>query len=100
MQQPRNYFVEEDLKRWGFSWRSFLKASFNRGITSFSISSVRSTDKSLMGKLLSSKGLLKLCDFFPDIINIIQFSKKEHPNIVNNLYFLFVSRNLKLSYHL
>jgi hypothetical protein len=61
-----NYFLG-DLNKWGFSLRNFSNASFSLGTINVSISSIRSGDKLLTGKSLSSKDALKPCDLFSDL---------------------------------
>lgn len=90
-------YLMEDLNRCGFSLRSLSNLDNRSGIKIFSISSILSTDKSLIGSFRSSKADLKLCDFFSDIFNIVQ-QKKRCPNIVNNFNFFFMKAHLVFSY--
>lgn len=76
------------------SARSFCLISLTYGANFFSSSFILSIDMGLLGKPLSSNGIL--CMFFFDIFNI-KHIKKENPNVMENKWFNFFIFHFKLS---
>lgn len=100
-----NYFLEDDLKRRGCSAFNFLNASFNKGMASFSISSVLSTVRLLKGRLRSSNTrrlLLFIRSFFIFLfLRVQKFFARDFARVLLPLlqfffriYFKWISRIL------
>jgi hypothetical protein len=77
-----------DLKRAGFSIRSFSIALLIEGITSFSISSIRSVERSLMGSFESSKVVNTGEGLFIPIVKFLNcfFTGKRFTSLCNNFF--------------
>lgn len=74
MESILKHYLDESLKRWGFSFRSFSNAFWSFGSANFSISSILSCESGLNGRSLSSNGFLKFWEF---LLNILRWFERQ-----------------------